>query len=42
MVESGKLTPGKMVTRVIPIEEAAGVISSMGTYGTVGTTVVKW
>lgn len=42
MVESGKLTPGKMVTNVIPIEGAAGVISSMGTYGTVGTTVVKW
>ncbi|RLA47644.1 MAG: alcohol dehydrogenase [Gammaproteobacteria bacterium] len=42
MVESGKLTPGRMVTNVIPIEEAAGVITSMGNYGTVGTTVVKW
>ena len=42
MVESGKLTPGKMVTSIVGIEEAAGVISSMGSYGTVGTTVVKW
>jgi D-arabinose 1-dehydrogenase-like Zn-dependent alcohol dehydrogenase len=42
MVESGKLTPGRMVTNVIPIEEAAGVIGSMASYGTVGTTVVKW
>ena len=42
MVESGKLTPGKMVTNVIPIEDAAAVITSMGDYGTVGTTVVKW
>jgi D-arabinose 1-dehydrogenase-like Zn-dependent alcohol dehydrogenase len=42
MVESGKLTPGRMVTNVIPIEGASGVIQSMGSYGTVGTTVVKW
>lgn len=42
MVESGKLTPGKMVTSIVSIDEAAGVISSMGNYGTVGTTVVKW
>ena len=42
MVESGKLTPGKMVTNIVGIDEAAGVISSMANYGTVGTTVVKW
>lgn len=42
MVETGKLTPGKMVTNVIPIEDASGVIGSMGSYGTVGTSVVKW
>lgn len=42
MVESGKLTPGKMVTNIVGIDEAAGIITSMGNYGTVGTTVVKW
>ncbi|HBD11079.1 MAG TPA: alcohol dehydrogenase [Porticoccaceae bacterium] len=42
MVETGKLTPGKMVTNVVSIDEAANVITSMGSYGTVGTTVVKW
>ncbi len=42
MVESGKLTPGKMVTSVIPIEEAADVIESMHGFGNVGTTVVEW
>lgn len=42
MVESGKLTPGQMVTSVISVDEAAGVIDSMHGYGTVGTTVVKW
>ena len=42
MVESGKLTPGQMVTSVIPVEEAADVIESMHGFGNVGTTVVKW
>lgn len=42
MVESGKLTPGQMVTSVIPVEEAAAVIESMHGFGNVGTTVVEW
>ena len=42
MVESGKLRPGEMVTSVLPIEKASGVIESMGSFGTVGTTVIKW
>jgi len=42
MVESGKLRPGEMVTSVLPIEKASEVIQSMGSYGVVGTTVIKW
>ena len=42
MVTSGKLTPGAMVTSVIPVEEAEGAIESMHGFGNVGTTVVKW
>ncbi len=42
MVTSGKLTPGAMVTNVVPVEEAAAVIESMHGFGNVGTTVVKW
>ena len=42
MVQSGKLRPGEMVTNVIPVDEVPGVIDSMGSYGTVGTTVVSW
>jgi D-arabinose 1-dehydrogenase-like Zn-dependent alcohol dehydrogenase len=42
MVESGKLRPGEMVTNVFPIEKASGVIESMASFGTVGTTVIQW
>ncbi len=42
MVESGKLRPGEMVTNVFPIEKASGVIEAMASFGTVGTTVIKW
>ncbi|MFZ5652940.1 MAG: zinc-dependent alcohol dehydrogenase family protein [Pseudomonadota bacterium] len=42
MVESGKLRPGEMVTNVLPVEKASEVIESMGSFGTVGTTVIKW
>jgi len=41
MVESGKLSPGKLVTRTIPIEEAGTVLASMGKFGTLGATVVN-
>jgi D-arabinose 1-dehydrogenase-like Zn-dependent alcohol dehydrogenase len=41
MVEAGKLKPGKLVHRTIPLEEAGGVLASMDKYGTVGVTVIN-
>jgi len=41
MVERGKLTPGKLVHRKIPLEDAGTVLASMGGYGTVGVTVIE-
>jgi D-arabinose 1-dehydrogenase-like Zn-dependent alcohol dehydrogenase len=41
MVESGKLTPGKLVSRTVPIEQAGEVLASMSQYGTLGATVVN-
>jgi alcohol dehydrogenase/propanol-preferring alcohol dehydrogenase len=40
MVESGKLRPGKLVHRTIPLEEAGGVLASMDRFATVGVTVI--
>jgi D-arabinose 1-dehydrogenase-like Zn-dependent alcohol dehydrogenase len=40
MVETGKLKPGKLVHRTIPLEEAGAVVESMERYGTVGVTVI--
>ncbi|RST61726.1 alcohol dehydrogenase [Siminovitchia terrae] len=43
MVESGVLDPAKLVTRTVSIEDAGGILMSMGEYKTVGVTVVdKW
>ncbi|MBW4636570.1 MAG: zinc-dependent alcohol dehydrogenase family protein [Iphinoe sp. HA4291-MV1] len=43
MVESGKLTPGKLVNQTVPIEQASDVLSSMSHYGTLGVTVIdQW
>jgi D-arabinose 1-dehydrogenase-like Zn-dependent alcohol dehydrogenase len=41
MVESGKLRPGKMIGRTVPIELAGEVLASMTQYATVGATVVN-
>jgi len=41
MVESGKLNPGKLVSRTVPIEQAGDVLASMSQYGTLGATVVN-
>jgi D-arabinose 1-dehydrogenase-like Zn-dependent alcohol dehydrogenase len=40
MVESGKLAPGKLVQRTIPLEEAGTVLASMDRFATVGVTVI--
>lgn len=43
MVESGRLQPGKMVTRRISIDEAGEALASMTEYSNVGVTVVdRW
>jgi D-arabinose 1-dehydrogenase-like Zn-dependent alcohol dehydrogenase len=43
MIESGKLQPEKMITRTVPIEEAAEIISNMAAFKTPGITVVnRW
>lgn len=41
MVESGKLKPGKLIGRTVPIEQAGEVLASMTQYGTLGATVVN-
>jgi D-arabinose 1-dehydrogenase-like Zn-dependent alcohol dehydrogenase len=40
MVETGRLAPGKLVQRRIPLEQAGEVLASMDKYGTVGVTVI--
>lgn len=40
MVQAGKLAPGKLVSRTVPLEEAGGVLASMDTFATVGVTVI--
>jgi alcohol dehydrogenase len=40
MVESGKLTPKKLVSKTIPLEETGKVLESMEGFGTVGVTVI--
>lgn len=43
MVETGKLKPGKLVGRTIPIEEAGETLATMSHYASVGATVVdRW
>jgi len=41
MVESGKLQPGKLIGRTVPIEQAGEVLASMTQYATIGATVVN-
>jgi alcohol dehydrogenase len=40
MVENGKLAPGKLVHKTIPLEEAGRVLASMDTFATVGVNVI--
>jgi D-arabinose 1-dehydrogenase-like Zn-dependent alcohol dehydrogenase len=40
MVGSGKLAPGKLVNRTIPLEETSGVLESMDRFATIGVTVI--
>ncbi len=40
MVASGKLDPGRLVSRTVPLEDAGGVLASMGSFDTVGFTVI--
>jgi threonine dehydrogenase-like Zn-dependent dehydrogenase len=40
MVEAGKLAPGKLVNRTIPLEEASAVVASMDDFATLGVTVI--
>ena len=40
MVEVGKLAPGKLVSKTIPLEAAGGVLESMDRFATVGVTVI--
>jgi len=40
MVESGKLAPGKLVSRRVALEEASGVLSAMDSFATLGVTVI--
>ncbi|MGI9333891.1 MAG: zinc-dependent alcohol dehydrogenase family protein [Gammaproteobacteria bacterium] len=40
MVEAGKLDPGRLVTRTVPLEETSNVLVSMNDYGTLGFTVI--
>jgi D-arabinose 1-dehydrogenase-like Zn-dependent alcohol dehydrogenase len=41
MVEAGKVKPGKLIGRTVPIELAGEVLASMTNYGTLGTAVVN-
>jgi threonine dehydrogenase-like Zn-dependent dehydrogenase len=41
MVETGKLRPGKLVHRRIPLDEAGDVLASMDSFATVGVTVIE-
>jgi alcohol dehydrogenase len=40
MVEKGKLAPGKLVQRRVPLEEASSVLESMDRFATLGVTVI--
>ena len=40
MVAAGRLDPGKLVTRKVPLEETSAVIAAMDSYDTLGFTVI--
>jgi len=40
LVAAGRLDPGRLVSRTVALEEASGVLASMGRFDTVGFTVI--
>jgi propanol-preferring alcohol dehydrogenase len=43
MVESGKLHPGKLVTKIVSIDQAGNVLERMSSHDTVGMEVItQW
>ena len=40
LVAAGRLDPGRLVTRTVPLEEAGAVLASMGQFDTLGFTVI--
>jgi threonine dehydrogenase-like Zn-dependent dehydrogenase len=43
LVEKGVLNPGAMVSRTIPVDDVAEVMTSMGDFAPIGVTVLnKW
>lgn len=40
MVETGKLAPGKLVSRTVPLEATGEVLASMDRFATIGVTVI--
>ena len=41
MIATGKLDPGKLVTRTLPLEETGTVLASMGDFATIGIPVIS-
>jgi len=41
MVESGKLAPGKLVSKTVALEDAGAVLASMDQFATLGVTVIN-
>lgn len=40
MVQAGRLKPGEVVSRTVNLEQASGVLESMGSYDTLGVVVI--
>ena len=40
MVVDGRLNPGRLVSRTVPLEEAGDVLASMDNFDTLGFTVI--
>ena len=41
MVERGKLSPKKLITSTVPLEQACGVIDQMSLFENVGISVIN-
>jgi alcohol dehydrogenase len=40
LITSGRVNPQKMIKTTVRLEDAPGIIESMGSYGAVGVTVI--